>query len=101
MNEVEIRLWRPQDGDILVVRNTEVEIDGEQAREIADYVHAALNLPETSRVMAVGRDWEVTVVREEDTGYTERIDESTTITVTGQPRGLITWNKGAPDAGSS
>lgn len=66
LSEIEIRKWATNQGDILVVRNTEVEIDAEQASEIKRVIIRSLGLPEGSRIMVVGRDWDVSVVREDD-----------------------------------
>ena len=56
----EIRRWKPEPGDVLIVRNTECEIDREQAAEIKREVRRVLQLPDDVEIMALGRDWEVT-----------------------------------------
>ena len=66
LNEIEIRKWATNQGDILVIRNTEVDIDTEQAAEIKRAVIRSLGLPPDSRIMVFGRDWDVSVVREDD-----------------------------------
>jgi hypothetical protein len=48
-------------GDILVVRNTEMEIDSRQAVEVKRHVLATLGLPDNFPLLVLGRDWEVVV----------------------------------------
>lgn len=50
-------------GDILVVYNNAFEIDREQANEIENAVRRHLGRPDL-KVMALGRDWGVTVIQD-------------------------------------
>lgn len=65
VQELEIYSYKPQLGDILVVRNTEIEITAQQSEEIRELVRRKLELPSEVKIMVVGRDWEVSAVREE------------------------------------
>jgi hypothetical protein len=47
--------------DVLVLRNTEVEIYQDEARLIEAQIRRHFGLPDLN-VMVLGRDWEVTVV---------------------------------------
>lgn len=57
----EIRRYQPESGDILIFRNTEAEIDAEQADEIKRYVRQQLSIPYFVEIAVVGRDWEISV----------------------------------------
>lgn len=57
----EIQRWKPEPGDVLIVRNTEVEIDQQQADEIKTMVCRALGIEDRAKVAVFGRDWEITV----------------------------------------
>lgn len=63
-------------GDVLVVHNSEIEIDRQHAWEIERAVREHLGRPDL-KVMALGRDWNVAVIREETagTGWVFKRDE--------------------------
>lgn len=54
---------RVEPDEILVLRNTEVEIDMQQADDFKRMVRASLGLPNL-KVLVLGRDWDVTVVED-------------------------------------
>ena len=56
----EIKRWKPEPGDVLIVRNIEVMITNEQSAEIKELVRRSLDLDSSVKIMVVGRDWEVT-----------------------------------------
>lgn len=58
----EAKRLRLEPGDILVLRNNEIEIDQEQMREIKAHVRVALGLPDLP-VLVMGRDWDVESVQ--------------------------------------
>jgi hypothetical protein len=49
-------------GDILVLRNHEIEIDKDQAAEIKEHVRRVLQLPADFPFLVLGRDWSVETV---------------------------------------
>jgi hypothetical protein len=58
-------------GDVLVVRNTEIEVTSGQAREIERAVREHLGRPDL-KVMVLGRDWEVAVIRDKTVNFQPR-----------------------------
>jgi hypothetical protein len=52
---------RLEPGDILVLRNNEIEIDQQQMADIKAHVRAVLGLPNLP-VLVLGRDWDVEAV---------------------------------------
>lgn len=64
IGELEIKAWRPQDGDVLIVRNTEAEIDSELSLDLRNRIRQDMGIPDGVKVLVVGRDWEFSCFRE-------------------------------------
>jgi len=48
-----------ESGDVLILRNTECEVDQDQSNAIKRIVRVQLALPDDVEIMVLGRDWEV------------------------------------------
>ena len=55
----EITRWHVESGDVLILRNTECEVDQDQSNAIKRIVRVQLALPDDVEIMVLGRDWEV------------------------------------------
>jgi hypothetical protein len=57
----EILRYKPEPGDILIIRNTELVIDRQTAADIKRHVRMSLGLPNDFPLLVLGRDWDVSV----------------------------------------
>lgn len=57
----EAKRLRLEPGEILVLRNNEIEIDQQMAEDIKAHVRAVLGLPNLP-ILVLGRDWDVEAV---------------------------------------